>query len=93
MTEEERLGVIKEPKYCCPLIDEAINEKDWALLELKNPDVMSEDELRSACENATWRIENINFESIRELVDEIRMWGQHWKDTALGLDKQLDEIE
>jgi len=91
MTAEEQYGVIKEPKYCCPLIEEAINDKDLALLEMRKPDVMNEDELRSACENATWRLESIDFESIRELVDEIRMWGNHWKDTALNALSELDQ--
>jgi hypothetical protein len=96
-TSEEKLGLTKQPEETCPRIDKFIKEIKWAIQDLEGAmkDIGREDykeaesDIDTALRNYIYDIED-NYESLRKQCEDIRAWGQQWKNLAKDL---LNEYE
>ena len=92
MSKELTHGITEQPGDTCGFIDAAVADVRKALSLLKGYHRMELEDLRKACEDAEWAIDNLSgprghLELIRERVKTIRQWGQEWKELALVLDE------
>jgi len=89
MTSEEKHGITKQPAESCPLVDEAVKTIKAAELELRGWEAMELPDLKNATDYAVWRFDQLHdeLEKIRTANEEIRQWGQEWKDLAKSLDE------
>lgn len=97
MNSEARLGVCKQPEPTCTEIDRAIKKVRNALSCLKSATKLAgyEPDTKDICdeiESAAWDVEDLEdaFEYCRSQAEEIRAWGQEWKDVAKAL---IEEYE
>lgn len=87
-TSEDKLRISKQPEVMCSKIDEYIKNIDRISSDisfaLKSEDM---DEIKNLCESADWDLSgvNIQFENLRCALEEVRSWGQQWKDVAKNL--------
>lgn len=98
MSSEKRLGISAQPSDTCPMIDkviESVNEFNRITRGYERCEDLGE--LRNMID----RIDSELFwspsidrrmEEIRAHVIKIRAWGQEWKDKALELEKELNEV-
>ncbi len=93
MTSEEKLGFDSPIEHQCPKIDtlvKAAKEIESAINHaLKCDDV---DDMRLNVEDADWYAGDIEsgFEELRDALDNVRQWGQQWKELAKEL---IEEYE
>ncbi len=93
MTSEDILGFIAPPRHQCGNIDKYIRSaNDTARsisLACKSDDL---EEVKGHCSDADWDAGNIeeHFEKLRIALDEVRCWGQQWKELAKEL---IEEYE
>jgi hypothetical protein len=99
MSYEEQFGIVEEPPYTCPMIDIIINELDCIKSNIqgyRSLETIEElTEIISLIESTvdgTWPLQD-TIEEIRTNVDNLRKWGEQWKQTAIELNKKLQEFE
>lgn len=87
-TTEERLGMIIPPSYQCSDIDKLIKVINWAekyvTQSTKTDDA---DELRNHLDDIEYEMNGLesDLEDIRKACEELRDWGQGWKDLAKNM--------
>lgn len=90
-TSEEVHGIREQPAPTCPMLDSVIRDLQKAMQDLHRWERDKEDAeaLANRCEYAEWHIGSIEekLEKIRGHVEEIRAWGQEWKDLAKELER------
>ena len=93
MTSEEKLGISKPPDFTCPQIDKGVKSIRDGLLSLKFAlKAQSESNMRDEVESAEWAISDIEdiLEHCRSQLEDIRSWGQQWKDMAKAMIEEHD---
>ena len=93
MTSEEKLGFLEPPEHQCPVIDEAIRtirDVEKSIGHALRADSL--EEAQSHCNDADcWGGDIENYlESLRDVCETLRSWGQQWKDLAKEL---IEEYE
>ena len=86
---ELRYGIVKQPEPCCPLINSALEEVNGLQKRIRNYERADEDELRDMLSDVETHLGYLSgygnsglLEDIRGRTEEIRAWGQEWKDYA-----------
>lgn len=98
-TSEEVFGISEQPKMCCPIIDSVIEEVATAASNIShhNAQYDSLDECQTALEGthdiAIWLDVKDEMEKLRKQVEDIRSWGQEWKDLSKELFKKYGSID
>lgn len=89
MSSESELGVTEQPEPTCPDIDKAIKELKNLISMCRHSEKMDEKELRDVVDSVDFELPDIIgfLEGLRTANQEIREWGQGWKDKA----KELSE--
>lgn len=95
MTSEEKYGVTAQPEPGCPIINELRRNLDRADECFRFIHQMNEAELRESAQDAMRWIDFARDESeqARARMEEIRGWGQEWKDEAKSALAELERIE
>ena len=87
-TSEQLFGIDEPPPYQCSNIDKVIKViRSIEKLSSQKFDYMDEDDLKSVLgdiEHDLWNLES-EVESIRTECENIREWGQAWKDQCKTL--------
>ena len=92
-TSEELLQFTKQPEETCPEINRAIVKIKDAQKEIKwTRNEYDIERLRSAITDIEWDIDGLenSFEYCRSQCQELRAWGQDWKDLCKKL---IDKYE
>lgn len=100
-TSEIRFGISKQPDETCPLINETIGFAQAAMDAIpRNYYGLQESEYISIIKDFEYYLSYLiagrkggKLEEIREANQSIRQWGQEWKEKAIELETQLDEME
>jgi len=95
MTNEEYFEVSEQPEPTCPMIDSLIKRANEIMKTIAGYDRMNEDELLSAVDDVDTSIRYFEdqLNEIRSHVEDIRSWGQDWKDVALDLSEKLEAYD
>lgn len=80
MTSERRFGITNQPSPTCPLIDDVIICGKNLIERISDADENEFKWFKDDCE------------LIRNRVEEIRAWGKEWKDLAIDLHSEVDEL-
>jgi len=96
LTSEYVLGITEPPEYQCPKIDEVIKDIGSIEKEVDN----AKDYLRNEeYDDVQWHLDSVNHdlyglanevEEIRTAIEEVRAWGQEWKNLAKRLINETD---
>lgn len=88
-TTEAIFGIRKPPEYMCPTIDKIIKESKSYI-----DDVDDEDEKERAYYKHVFKgyLED-ELNNLRYEIDELREWGESWKERYKTLYDKLDEIQ
>ena len=95
MPSEAKFGISPQPPATCPLIDDAIKVIEKCLDLSRRPERSTYEELVSEVEDIHNELVDLvsgrywsccTMEKIRENVENVRKWGQEWKDLAKSLD-------
>lgn len=84
-TSEELFGIDQQPEENCPYIDKCVGDISIAYKDVKSELRQAEDsELASSLE---WGIDGMHesvdyLEELRSRINNLRQWGQQWKDLA-----------
>mgnify|MGYP001767605956 CR=1 FL=1 len=92
-TNEERFGIIKQPKDTCPMIDELIKKIRQIQSDIKGYSKAEPEELLDMVDSVDTEISYFesNLEEIRTNTQAIRSWGNEWKQKAIELQKMKNE--
>jgi len=88
MASEERLGIATPPPFQCLHIDKYIKSAQTIVERLnqakKTDDI---DELHECCSDANWEAVDIEaqYEDLRGVIEELRNWGNGWKELAKAI--------
>jgi len=99
MSSERLHRVVPQPEAKCPLIDTMLGKVEKGMSCLK--DALAADTLDSAIDditNATWYFEDLDgacgeLEDARKACEELRAWGQEWKDKAKEYYDEVRRLE
>jgi len=81
---------MNEPKHTCPEIDKGLEHAKQ--IESSLTYILKQDDVK-------WHVENIEYylgylvdtlEYCRNQCEDLRSWGQHWKEQAEELENELD---
>ena len=98
-TSEAVFGISKQPEQQCPRVDEhlRLNERSIKDVEYNLKEIQRTTDsaiVESNASDAEWELTNLDatlaLEELRTKCDDIRSWGQEWKDLAKQL---LEERE
>ena len=92
-TSEEILGFPKPPPHQCPKIDKFVAKAKSISRAIRKAEKCDEiSEMKSFVSDAAWDTGDIedNFEELRSALDELRCWGDEWKDLAKRLINQYE---
>ena len=96
-TSEETHGITAQPPPGCPLIDAAIEAMDKVLLKTHNYEKCKGEADIEELQSMLWEVEYIvsdysargdKLNEIRHRLEEVRAWGEEWKQYALELAKR-----
>lgn len=92
-TNEDRFGIIKQPKDTCPMIDELIKKIRRIQSVIKGYSKAEPGELLEMVDNVDTETSyfEIYLEGIRTNIEAIRSWGNEWKQKAKELQKMKTE--
>lgn len=86
---EVRYGISKQPPPTCPIINDALESVNKLQKRIRNYERADEDELRDMLSDVETHLGYLSgygnsglLEDIRGRTEEIRAWGQEWKDYA-----------
>jgi predicted nucleic acid-binding Zn-ribbon protein len=99
MSSERRHSVVEQPEAKCPLIDKMRDKVESGMSHLKN--ALEADTLDAAIQevtHATWYLEDLDgacgdLEDARKACEELRAWGQEWKDKAKEYYDEVKRLE
>jgi len=99
MNSERLHRVVPQPESKCPLIDKMLGKVEKGMRCLKN--ALEADTLDSAIDditNGTWYFEDLSgacgdLEDARKACEELRAWGQEWKDKAKEYYDEVQRLE
>lgn len=78
-TSEEKLGINKPPEFVCPRIDEVMEDLNMWYCILNREALSDQDQAQLSLFIADMMNDMENF---RTTIEEIRVWGQSWKDLS-----------
>lgn len=92
-TNEDRFGIIKQPKDTCPMIDELIKKIRRIQSDIKGYSKAEPEELMEMVDNVDTETSYFesDLEEIRTNAQAIRSWGNEWKQKAIELQKMKTE--
>ena len=89
-TSESVLGLPEQPPNTCPMIDKA--QKIIAKLSTRIKGYKKVDDVEELLSDVEWDIDiSSDLEDIRTNAENIRAWGQAWKDYAKSLQQEIAE--
>ncbi len=90
-TNEDRFGIIKQPKDTCPMIDALITKIRKMISIIKGYSKAEPEELLEMVDNIDTEISYFEseLEEIRSNPQAIRSWGNEWKQKAIELQKEI----
>lgn len=99
-TSEELLGITKQPEYQCPNIDKTLRVlydiKKEILGYTKGLKYSDNEEVIKIANDIEWSINMLDIdydlEKLRKSCEEIRTWGQEWKNLSKKLIAKQDDI-
>lgn len=97
-TSEELFGIVAQPENQCPTIDREIKDWNTARVDIKYycKDLNGIEGAESIAKDIEWEVERLDlvggFEEIRKKCEDIRTWGQEWKDLAQQLLSERQDI-
>jgi len=90
MSSEEKFYIVPQPKAACDFINEQIKSFDRGMSYLRDAEKLEGvDEVKEAASDAENWLGDIDFEALRTQCENIREWGQAWKDKAKELNHEL----
>lgn len=96
-TSEERHGITPQPPPGCPLIDDAISAMDKVLRKTHNYEKCKHECDIEELHAMLWEVEYTvsdycgrgnKLDAIRQRLEEVRAWGEEWKQYALEIAKR-----
>ena len=96
-TSEERHGITAQPPPGCPLIEDAISAMDKVLRKTHNYEKCKDEADIGELHAILWEVEYTvsdycgrgnKLDAIRQRLEEVRAWGEEWKQYALELAKR-----
>lgn len=91
-TSEALYGLPKQPENTCPAIDSAIRDLRQAMKTLESAGrdcrhIEGADEIEEQIDDGVYQVSYLEekFEHCRSQCEDIRAWGQAWKDLAKEL--------
>lgn len=95
MTNEEAFEVREQPAPTCPMIDSLIKRSNEIMKTIRGYNRANEEELRLMVDDVDTSIRYFEdqLNEIRSHVEDIRSWGQDWKDVALDLSEKLEACD
>ena len=91
-TSEGERGIAEQPGPTCPLIDKAIMSVRKSLGEMEGWQKHREEPetLCNMLDYAEWRLGSVEdeLEDVRRHVEEVRAWGQEWKEYARRIEAE-----
>jgi DNA repair ATPase RecN len=99
MSSEITHNIVQQPGAKCPLIDKMLEKVESGMRHLKN--ALEADNLDAAIHevtNATYYFEGLDgafggLEDARKACEELRDWGQEWKDKAKEYYAEVERLE
>lgn len=93
---EKDFGIGKEPSQTCPMIDSVISKIN-SCLKLSNKSTEDDDskDLYDVIFDMRYELSKLEseMETIRNHVIDIRGWGEEWKNTAIELKNDVENME
>ncbi len=86
---------MKEPEHSCPFLDKVLEIEDNIMKSLKYNSNYDEDDLKACIEDAVWYDGDIAkpIEKARSIHQELRDWGNHYKDECESMQNYINELE
>ncbi len=88
-TSEAVFGICEQPPPTCPLINDALDRVNKLQKTIRGYERADEGELRNMVDEVETHLGYLSgygrsglLEEIRERAEQIRAWGQEWKDAA-----------
>lgn len=99
MSSERLHNIAPQPEAKCPLIDKMLKKVEQGMSYLKS--ALEADNLDAALQevtHATWYFEDLggawgDLEDARKACEELRAWGQEWKDKAKEYYDEYERLE
>lgn len=94
MTSESQRDIPPQPKDTCPMINYVIKDLATIIKAIRGYRNADEDELRDMVDNVdTYINQEDAMEEIRTNAMLIRAWGEAWKQYALEIESELEELK
>lgn len=96
MSSERLHNIAPQPEAKCPLIDKMLKKVEKGMSYLKS--ALEADNLDGALHEVThaiWYFEDLDgdLEDARKACEELRAWGQEWKDKAKEYYAEVERLE
>ena len=95
MTSEQRFDIPDQPENTCPMIDRVLKDIETVFKEMRHykrcKDVEALHDIIDSIDSALFSTEGV-VRDIRTNVENIRAWGQAWKNAAKELEAQVPKV-
>lgn len=91
-TSEDLFGIIHPPEHQCKNIDKIIKTINGIYKSTDNPRKLEEDDIVDLLNDINYDLYHMDddIEDIRKALEEVREWGQQWKDKCKEIIERYD---